>query len=132
VYYGVLDCWDKVRCPEGCWDKVRCPEGCDALDVAVEQAKDRPLNIPGSLGALYTTVASVAYHLSLHLHPNPLFLPRERLAELLGTSAITISRVVSLLVSKKVLNEEDATWSYQKHKCKTYTFVPFPGMRPPA
>jgi hypothetical protein len=116
AYYGVLDTWPKVE----------IPAGGDALSVAVEQAKANPVRVPGNHTPLYERLASVAYYLSLHKHPEPFFLPRKALGRALECAPVTVGRIVNLLVKEGVLREIDERWSYAEGKAKTYEFVPLP------
>lgn len=104
------------------WQVVRVPAGEDALGVAVERAKKEPLKLEGSPGRLYNVVASIAQNLSVMADGGVIFLPRERVGDLLGKTHMAIVHAVALLVKNGVLREVCAEWSYAKGKCKTYTF----------
>jgi hypothetical protein len=114
VYLGVV----------GLWDKVKYPEGQDPLTAAARQADKCPLHFgKAAPTALYDRLGSVAYHLSRLVEGQPFVFPQKQLAELLGTSQITVSRVLQLLVKFGVLAVEDGEWSYAKKKAKTYRFA---------
>lgn len=103
------------------WDVVRVPAGQDALRGAVEQATKAPLKLENFPGKLCDLVATVARNLSLMAEDGVIFLPREKLGELLGKSHTAIGHAVSLLVKAGILRELSAEWSYARGVCKTYT-----------
>ncbi|QDV35319.1 hypothetical protein ElP_32220 [Tautonia plasticadhaerens] len=73
---------------------------------------------------MYGVVASIAWHLSRHTAPGPFFLPRERIAELLGAEhAMTVTRIVNLLERDGIVRCVDAEFSYAKKKAKEYMFI---------
>ena len=49
-------------------------------------------------------------------------LPQDRLAEIVGVSQQTVSRMVRLLVAHGVLAVMDAAYSYSRKKAKVYSF----------
>jgi putative DNA primase/helicase len=106
-----------------CWPKVRSAEGEDVFAWAAERAKSEEFTPTPCLGPMYKAVASIAWHLSQFTNGKPIWLPRERLANLLNTNAMTISRVVSLLERNGVLQCVDANYSYTQAKAKEYVFL---------
>lgn len=106
-----------------CWPKVRTAKGQDVFAWAAEQAKAHPYFPVPNLGPMYEMVASIAWHLSKYTGSAPFWLPRERLASLLMTNAMTITRIVKLLVANGVVKCENAEYSYTKKKAKEYVFV---------
>jgi hypothetical protein len=106
-----------------CWDKVRMAEGDDVFAWAAEESKKFPYRPTPSPGAKYAHVASMAYHLSRHTDPDRFFLPRVRLAELLGVTAQTISNIVNLMTKNGLIKCVDSEYSYRDGKAKEYRFV---------
>ncbi|MEW4570100.1 hypothetical protein AB1L88_19720 [Tautonia sp. JC769] len=113
-WYAVLDAWDKVK----------YAEGDDVFAWATEEAARSPYPVTPCPGPRYQMVASIAYHLSRHTAGEPFWLPRERLAALLGFKhGMDISRVVSLLEKNGVIECVDASYSYRDGKAKEYVFI---------
>lgn len=104
------------------WERVETAEGDDPLTWAVEMAKTEPYPLC-SLGDLYSSIAGLAWHLSRLTAGKTFFLPRERLGELYGFSAMTISRVVTLLEKKNIIKRSDKEYSYVKGEAQEYTFT---------
>jgi hypothetical protein len=106
-----------------CWPKVRLAEGDDVFAWAARCAKERPYTPTPCLGLRYAAVASIAWHLSQYAGQKPFWLPRERLAELLGISASQVSKIVKLLVAEGVVRCVSDAYSYTEHKAKEYAFT---------
>jgi hypothetical protein len=74
------------------WDSIKFPIGEGPLSVAIRQADALPVHLAHDFrGDAYTRFVSVAYHLQLLVGDRPILLPCRPLADLLGTSAQTIS-----------------------------------------
>jgi hypothetical protein len=107
------------------WDNIVVfPEnGPDSLALAFEHAKREPIPLPANIttpAELYSFVFSLCWHLAVRTCPLPFFLPRKRLAEMLGCKEHkTISRVVQWLEKKGLLECVDDKWQPGK-KCKKY------------
>jgi hypothetical protein len=104
-----------------CWPKVRSAEGDDIFAWAAGKASEQPYTPSPCLGPMYKAVASIAWHLS-EFTGGPFWLPRERLASLLRTTAMTVSRVVGLLERYGVLRCVEGSYSYTQGKAKEYVF----------
>jgi hypothetical protein len=114
-----------------CWPKVRTAEGDDVFAWAARRAVDQPYRPSPALGTMYGAVASIAWHLAELTGEKPFWLPRERLASLLNTNAMTVSRVVSLLERHQVVRCVDAGYSYTEGKAKEYVFAGPPSSQRP-
>jgi hypothetical protein len=112
-----------------CWPKVKSAEGEDVFAWAAERATKEEYTPSPCLGPMYKAVASIAWHLSQFTNGSPIWLPRERLASLLKTNAMTVSRVVSLLERNGILRCVDGNYSYTQGKAKEYVFVDSPGVQ---
>jgi hypothetical protein len=112
-----------------CWPKVKSAEGEDVFAWAAERATKEEFTPSPCLGPMYKAVASIAWHLSQFTNVRPIWLPRERLALLLKTNAMTASRVVSLLERNGVLRCVDGNYSYTQGKAKEYVFADSPGVQ---
>jgi hypothetical protein len=105
------------------WSKVKVKEGDDVLTWAFEMAKvhpQPPSHCPAGNKGKYALVASIAFHLAQRTDPNPFLLPCKRLAFLLGTSAMTVSNIISLLKQNKVVVCVDENYEFTKKKAKEY------------
>ncbi len=109
-----------------CWDKVKVCEGEDVFAWAAQMAERQPLQFDPALRPLYNRVGSVAWHLAGLTYPRPFWLPRERLAPLLGVSAQTACNVIGLLVKNGVLACVDPDYSFTQGKAKEYAFTGTP------
>ncbi len=111
-----------------CWDKVRFREGDDVFAWAAQRAEAEPIQLDYCPTPKYGFVASMAWHLANYQYPEPFWLPRERLAEVLGTDTSTASRIVSRLVEKGVIVcvREDYSWLGGEARAKEYRFVATP------
>lgn len=104
------------------WLTVHTPEDSSTLEVALDLAREQPIEPIPNFGELYQLVASLAYHLQILRGGEPIFLPREKLATMLNTSAMTITRIVKLLVIQKLLTPIDEEYSYKDGMAKQYIF----------
>jgi hypothetical protein len=101
------------------WSKVRKP-GDDALTIAAQRAKAKPLSL--SLSGPLTLLVSLAFYLQ-SLHPGqPIYLPRRRVAALLGLEHQQVSRLVRTMETLDLLRLVDGDSSFTKGKAKTYFF----------
>jgi len=83
------------------WDKVRCAPGRSPLDEAIRKSNEIPLEPSrcedGKL-PLYKKFVSVAGHLQVTMGNQNILLPCEKLAGVLGTNKMMISRMRHLAV----------------------------------
>ena len=91
------------------WDKIKYPAGVDFLEMAVARAKTHPL-VPESVGTRripeYEEFISIAGHLQVFVGlKSNILLPCEKLAEILGVDASTVSRYRQLVVMDGYLEE---------------------------
>lgn len=98
------------------WDKVRTAEGDDVIEWAAKKAEDEPYTPYPCLGAVYARVASIAWHLSRLRGEKPFWLPLPRLADLLKTNRMNLSRVVTLLGKYGVIRCVDAAYRFTPDK----------------
>jgi len=105
------------------WPKVRFGEGEDVLTWAYELGKEEPYTPAPCLGRHYQTVASIAWHLARQAGGKPFWLPRVRIAAVLGVSANTVSDIVTLLEKNGVVKCVDPNYSYLGKKAKEYVFT---------
>jgi hypothetical protein len=105
------------------WDKVRIAEGDDVLAWAFKQAKEKPYHPSPCLSTKYALVASTAYHLADCTKPKPFYLPCERLAALLETSAMTVSNIIQLLKKNGVIKCVKEDYKYSAGVAKEYVFT---------
>lgn len=103
-----------------CWTKVKTKEGDDVLDWAFQMAKTHPCTPNPCFGEKYALVASTARHLAERTHPKPFLLPCQRLASLLGTSAMTVSNIISLLKQNRFIKCVDEDYKFTERKAKSY------------
>lgn len=109
-WYAFLDCWPKVR----------CADGDDIFSWALAKAQTDPYPLMRPIGPSYATLASVAYHLSIHTDPKPFWLPRERLGEILNVDSTTVTRIVKLLERNAIIRCVNSDFSYVAHRAKEY------------
>jgi hypothetical protein len=105
------------------WPKVRLAEGEDVFTWAAHRAEQEPVQLDFSPGPKYKFIASLAYHLTQITGKKPFWLPRERIAALLKTSPMTVSRTVQLLEQNRVIRCVNDAYSYKNHKAKEYVLV---------
>ena len=105
------------------WEKIRFPEGEGYLTVAFKFAKEDRIHVEPDLGEDFSLLASVAYHLQEIQGEDPILLPVNRVAALMGRSKMHISRLIQILRRRGIIMDVDADYSYKDHKAKTYKFV---------
>jgi hypothetical protein len=101
------------------WSKVRKP-GNDQLTVAVEQAKASPLRL--SLSRPLTLLVLTALYLQVLRPEGSIYLPRKRVAALLGLEHQEVSRLVQTMEKLDLLRVVDDTYSFTTGKAKSYSF----------
>jgi hypothetical protein len=89
------------------WDEVNYPAGEGPLEVALREAKQRPVTINGARNGLkgYVAFLSFALHLQLLRNGDAIFLSCRRIGELLGCSGMTISKYRKWAVDDGFLEE---------------------------
>jgi hypothetical protein len=107
-----------------CWDKVQFAEGEDPFSWAATQATENPL--PANARAFPSSgcraVASLAAHLYAYQQGEAFALPQGRIAEWLQCGQQAVSRILSLLVRRGVLEVADENYVRGK-KAKEYRFI---------
>lgn len=106
----VLDCWPRVEVAEGDGD----------WEWAVRQAVDHTREVLPGLGRAVNVAASLAYYLSTRT--DPFFLPVEKVAAVVGMSAMMGTKLVRLLEREGVIRR---TREYDRHQrqAREYTLV---------
>jgi hypothetical protein len=98
--------WDKAYDDfVGSWDNVRYTPGASPLDNALRRSEDAPIEIPGSRSPGYAKFVSLAVALQEQSGDRPIFLPVEKMAKLLGTEKMTISRYRKQALRTGVLHQ---------------------------
>lgn len=113
-YYAFLDCWEKVR----------IPEGQDALDRALELANQTPIQLDYCPQPSFLLVASIAWYLSELTADHAFWLPRVRLSKIASVKPITITRIVRRLEKRGIIHCTDEKFSYSKKEAKLYRWGP--------
>jgi hypothetical protein len=110
------------------WDKVRFAEGEDVFEWAVSEAERSPLTLDYCPTGKCRFVASLAWYLAQCTYPEPFWLPRKQIAELLKSDASTVTRIVSPLTKKGVILcvNEDYSFRGKESKAKEYVFIAEP------
>jgi hypothetical protein len=101
------------------WDKVRLKEGDDVLAWAFAMSKLCPRLPDPCRTEKYGLVASIANYLAEFKKDAPFFLPVQRLGDLLGVSAMTISNVICLLEKDRVVECVKQS-NYAQQRAKEY------------
>lgn len=77
------------------WLQMRCPPGADPLLTAKVLAEQTPMTlrckVPMQGNSDYLRLLSICYHMQKLMHPNPVALPQDRLAQIVGKTQQTIS-----------------------------------------
>jgi hypothetical protein len=110
------------------WPKIFQAAGEDVVEWSVFEADAHPygqLPRPPEKFPHYARLASIAWHLARAMSPKPIFLPQNKLAQILGVSQRHVSTLIGLLVTDGVLECVDENYSFAgKAKAKAYRFVP--------
>lgn len=104
--------------------RVRLPYGWSALDFALQQANENPIRLlhPDLAGKrLPTTIANIAYRLSLIQERDPILLPIDQLRSFLQQRKIVVSGAVQRLVEAGVLGYQDK--NYRTGKAREFRFM---------
>jgi len=105
------------------FDKVKYAEGEGPLEWAFKQAKVRPIVPEPSLGSDYQTVAGLAFYLQQLVGEEPILLPVQKIATLLGKTARHVSNLIHLLVRNGLLVVVDGDYRFTEGRAKTYRFI---------
>lgn len=105
------------------WDHVRVPEGRGVLESAFERAQAEPITPLRSFGNDYDLVASLAYHFQIFQGDEPILLPVEPIAGLLGKEPMSVTRIIHRMRKDGLLAVVDDHYSYRDGKAKTYRFL---------
>jgi hypothetical protein len=108
------------------YDKVETAEGETVLDWAANRAKAHPVTPKPCFTSSYQMVASIAYHLSNIQGEHPFWLPGDRIAEIMGTNKMNVSRIIQNLQSRGVIKCVNQDWEWRqgrKRKCKEYVYT---------
>jgi hypothetical protein len=113
------DFWDHFL---GVWNKVLLVEGQDPIEWALCMARREPvLDLPPLRTPRYALLAGMAFHLWQLRQGQPFCLPVcERLASLLSTTKMTLSRSIEVLLMDGVI--ELANEKYNRHTGQARTF----------
>lgn len=80
-----------------CWFKVRYPEGRGPLEVAFQKAESEPVSVRRTYRSKsYVRFISMCYHLQCDRGDEPILLPVERVGALFGKGKMLGSRLISL------------------------------------
>jgi hypothetical protein len=103
------------------WDKIRLPGSSDILESALDMANFRPLKPWIKHSAFYCRFVSLAGHLQRYLPGQPIALPVERIAQVLGVKYQTVCNYRNLAVQDGLLAKVDKHVPH--HKAATYLFA---------
>lgn len=104
--------------------RVRLPYGWSAIDFAFRQAQKEPIRLlqPELAGKkLPTTIANIAYRLSLIQDKDPILLPIDQLRSFLQQRKIVVSGAVQRLLEAGVLGYQDKF--YRTGKAREFRFT---------
>lgn len=117
-----LDDFDSAR--QATSRRVRLPYGWSAIDFALRQANENPIRLLHADLAgkkLPTTIANIAYRLSLIQDRDPILLPIDQLRSFLHQRKIVVSGAVQRLVEAGVLGFQDK--NYRTGKAREFRFT---------
>lgn len=105
------------------WDRVEIPEGQGILDVAVQYGFEKTAKLPNNPMKRQTTLAVIAWFLSVESDDGRFWLPRKQLGKLLGVDQKTITNIVARLIKHGFLVCENDDFSYENRTSKEYRFI---------